>query len=195
MTDVFPRRNLPGDAEQWGRAHDVRLIAAESKLSTVEQNVSGQNRSIASSLATLADQINALPIVWVGAHSVMGIGIAGAPSYWVLAAQVRVPVPQGKTVASVVAIGGAALLDTVTAGVTVAEAQIFIDGQGSPYFSAAKDVGASTANNILTPSFGRAAFTPSSSTILVQLFLAGHNPAAFPAIAENFGSLTVTATF
>lgn len=57
MPDVFPRRNLPGEAEQWGRAHDDRVMALESGLETVAQSVQGQNRNTASSLSVIADQV------------------------------------------------------------------------------------------------------------------------------------------
>lgn len=60
MTDIFPRRNLPPEAEQWGRAHDSRVIEVEKTLVTLQQNVAGQNRNTASSLAELASQINDL---------------------------------------------------------------------------------------------------------------------------------------
>lgn len=57
MPDVFPRRNLPGEAEQWGRAHDDRVVALESGLESVTQSLQGQNRNTASSLSVIADQV------------------------------------------------------------------------------------------------------------------------------------------
>lgn len=57
MPDVFPRRNLPTDAEPWGRAHDDRVLALESGLEIVTQSVQGQNRNAASSLAVIAQQV------------------------------------------------------------------------------------------------------------------------------------------
>jgi len=60
MADVFPRRNLPGDAEQWGREVEKRVAAVDSTLESVQQSVQGQNRNIASSLSVLAEQIAAI---------------------------------------------------------------------------------------------------------------------------------------
>lgn len=60
MTDVFPRRNLPGEAEQWGRAHDDRVIALETRLEALSATSSGQNRNTASSLSVLGGQFRDL---------------------------------------------------------------------------------------------------------------------------------------
>lgn len=57
MADVFPRRNLPGDAEQWGREVEKRVAAVDSTLESVQQSVQGQNRNTASSLSVIAAQI------------------------------------------------------------------------------------------------------------------------------------------
>lgn len=57
MPDVFPRRNLPDDAQPWGRAHDDRVIALESAVEILNQSVLGQNRNSASSLAVIAKQV------------------------------------------------------------------------------------------------------------------------------------------
>lgn len=60
MTDVFPRRNLPDEAEPWGREHDKRVIALETGLDSLQKGLQGQNRNTASSLASLGDQIRDL---------------------------------------------------------------------------------------------------------------------------------------
>lgn len=60
MTDVFPRRNLPEDAEQWGRAHDDRVVSLEKQIEALGQSLSGQNRNSASSIQTLATQVKDL---------------------------------------------------------------------------------------------------------------------------------------
>lgn len=60
MTDVFPRRNLPEEAEQWGRAHDDRVISLEQQVGILSQSLSGQNRNSSSSIQTLADQVKDL---------------------------------------------------------------------------------------------------------------------------------------
>lgn len=59
-TDVFPRRNLPGDADKWGRAHDERVVAVETAVQITGQEVQSLNRNTASSLAIQASQIKAV---------------------------------------------------------------------------------------------------------------------------------------
>jgi hypothetical protein len=60
MNDVFPRRNLPDDAEPWGREHDNRVYALESSVSSLQASLQGQNRNNASSIQTLGDQVSDL---------------------------------------------------------------------------------------------------------------------------------------
>lgn len=60
MTDVFPRRNLPGDSDVWGRGVETRVIGVEGAVESLGQLVQGQNRNTASSLEVLAGQIRAL---------------------------------------------------------------------------------------------------------------------------------------
>lgn len=58
--DVFPRRNLPVPAEQWGREVERRVVSSEMGIEVLQQGLSGQNRNTASSLAVLSDQVNDL---------------------------------------------------------------------------------------------------------------------------------------
>lgn len=60
MSDVFPRRNLPGDSDNWGRAAEGRIVNAEGSIDTVKQFVQAQNRNTASSLQVIASQIEAI---------------------------------------------------------------------------------------------------------------------------------------
>lgn len=60
MPDVFPRRNLPGEAEQWGRDLETRVIGLDTNSEILGQQIQSQNRNIASSLAVMAGQIEAL---------------------------------------------------------------------------------------------------------------------------------------
>lgn len=57
MPDVFPRRNLPNEAEPWGRAHDDRVMSLETQMEGLTQSLQGQNRNSASSLAVIAAQV------------------------------------------------------------------------------------------------------------------------------------------
>lgn len=57
-TDVFPRRNLPGSSEQWGRTVEDRQVATEGQVKSLGERVQSLGRSTASSLASLTDQMN-----------------------------------------------------------------------------------------------------------------------------------------
>lgn len=60
MVDVFPRRNLPGEAEQWGRAVEDRVTTLELATGSNAQGLAGQNRNTASSLSVIAQQLDAI---------------------------------------------------------------------------------------------------------------------------------------
>lgn len=60
MADVFPRRNLPDLAEQWGREVEGRVSAVGTAIDIANQNVQSLNRNTASSLEVLATQIRAV---------------------------------------------------------------------------------------------------------------------------------------
>lgn len=60
MTDIFPRRNLPNNAEPWGREHDKRVILLEEGQEALSQSLRGQNRNTASSLQSISRQVNGL---------------------------------------------------------------------------------------------------------------------------------------
>lgn len=60
MTDVFPRRNLPGDADNWGRTAEDRITGLDGSIVQLRQGLQSQNRNTASSLEVLAGQIKAV---------------------------------------------------------------------------------------------------------------------------------------
>ena len=57
MPDVFPLRNLPSEAEEWGRTVEDRIYQAENALSGSQQSLAGLNRATGSTLDNLAYQI------------------------------------------------------------------------------------------------------------------------------------------
>lgn len=59
-TLVFPRRNLPGDSEHWGRVVENRINGAEAEFLQINQGAQADNRSTAASLALLSDQASEL---------------------------------------------------------------------------------------------------------------------------------------
>lgn len=60
MADVYPRRNLPDEAEQWGRDVEGRVTGLGTSVQIVGQEVQSLNRNTASSLSVIAKQITEL---------------------------------------------------------------------------------------------------------------------------------------
>lgn len=97
MADVFPLRNLPTDAEDWGRTVEDRIYQAENSLSGSRQSLSGMNRATSSTLENLAYQVqqvqdlyDALPKVHQGTTSPTGFGVP-ATGVWNTIASVNIP--------------------------------------------------------------------------------------------------------
>lgn len=58
--DVFPRRNLPGEAERWGRDVENRIEAGEDSETQLSQVVNNMGRATAGQLAVLSRQVTEL---------------------------------------------------------------------------------------------------------------------------------------
>lgn len=76
--DVFPRRNLPNEAEPWGRRVEDEVNALDNRIGTLEQFSRGQNRNTASSLEMMSRQINALPITAVFGERETGFSVGSS---------------------------------------------------------------------------------------------------------------------
>lgn len=84
MADVFPLRNLPTDAEPWGRTVEDRIYQAENALSGSKQSLSGLNRATGSTLENLAYQIQqvqslaeSIPVPQQRSANFTGFGVTG----------------------------------------------------------------------------------------------------------------------
>lgn len=58
--DAFPRRNLPPEAEEWGREVEARTIALENAALSGGQTLGGLNRTSAASLESMSQQLSGL---------------------------------------------------------------------------------------------------------------------------------------
>ena len=56
--DVFPARNLPGEAEKWGRSIEDEVKKLREQQEITNQLLSGQNRNSAAALSLLSDQLS-----------------------------------------------------------------------------------------------------------------------------------------
>lgn len=60
MADVFPARNLPGEAENWGRSVERRISDRESAEVQLNQAVMNMGRATSGQLAVLSRQVQDL---------------------------------------------------------------------------------------------------------------------------------------
>lgn len=92
MSDVFPLRNLPTDAEEWGRTVEDRIYQAENALSGSKQSLLGLNRATGSTLENLAYQIsevqrlyNLIPVAYQRTSSVSNFAVPSSGAWNTLA--------------------------------------------------------------------------------------------------------------
>lgn len=60
LFDTFPRRNLPREAEEWGRSVEGKIYELENEAVSGKQSVDGLNRNTAATLQDLAKQLSLL---------------------------------------------------------------------------------------------------------------------------------------
>lgn len=56
--DVFPARNLPGEADKWGRQVESRLVGVQSSLETVKSSSENDSRFNSGWLAVTSEQVS-----------------------------------------------------------------------------------------------------------------------------------------
>lgn len=197
--DIFPRRNLPGGAEQWGRSVESRIEAGENSEVQLSQVVNNMGRSTAGQLAVLAGQIDLLretqellPVTISDSSESSGFSVTGS---WAPLASLSLLVPAGKSIANITAIANAQATDTVTGGITVSHLKLSIGGLESREFSASKDAAATQVINVLAGTQSRRYSVTPGSVVDVSVYLKSLNPSAFPALPSNFALVTVIATF
>ena len=141
--DAFPRRDLGGSAENWGRHLEQRIVKLESlfgQLDSMQGNLNRQSTGVASNissqigsleqlLANQTDIINAIPIPVVQANSRSGYTIPdGSTNQLTLSTRW----PDGKSACSVFAVGQALYFAPVSQS-AVAAWRFVISGQVGPY--------------------------------------------------------------
>ena len=141
--DAFPRRDLGGSAENWGRHLEQRIVKLESlfgQLDSMQGNLNRQSTGAASNissqigslerlLANQTDIINSIPVPVVQADSLSGYTIPnGSTNQLTLSTRW----PDGKSACSVFAVGQAFYFAPVSQS-AVAAWRFVISGQVGPY--------------------------------------------------------------
>ena len=148
--DVFPARNLPGEAEKWGRSIEDEVKKLREQQEITNQLLSGQNRGNAASLAALADQFSTLVGVDGGSTTTSDFGLTSGS--WVTVADTNVTTPPwgGKAV-----ITGAGMAFVVSNDAfAVPSVRLLIGGVSSMEVELPQGTGASAI-----PFFGTLAYT------------------------------------
>jgi len=206
VDDVYPRRNLPGTSEDWGRALETDVVGTKKALEIVGQNIGAQNRATAASLQELSRQIvslyetiDSIPVTVADSDTVSPI--SSTTLAWVTKATVNLTVPENKTSCVLFAGASLALLDTVTGGIAAPPyARILVESttalpipNGVP---ATKDAGASNVNNVVSFSGTHSLSVTPGDTVTVELQVQVYHASAYgTASSSNFATLAVQATF
>ena len=189
----FPAPNLDRLSRPWTRMVEGFLQDQQKRNEREDADALNSNKAQASAAQRMAQTIRSLPFVVTGQGSNTGFGLGAG---WNVVATVAISHPEGWERLSIAAMGGAAVVDTTTGGLTICEGRIVIGGTSSPIFAPAKDAGASAVNNILSPNFGIsdiAAAAGGSTTCTLELRPV--NSGAFPVRPGNYASLTIISTF
>lgn len=141
--DAFPRRDLGGSAENWGRHLEQRIVTLESlfgQLDSMQGNLNRQSTGVASNISSQigsleqlltnqTDIINAIPIPAVRENSRSGYTI---PNGETTQLTLSTEWPDGKSSCSVFAVGQAFYFAPVPQS-AVAVWRFIISGQSGPY--------------------------------------------------------------
>jgi hypothetical protein len=147
VDDVFPRRNLPGEAEVWGRDIEVATKDNARGVAIVSQELAGLNRSTASSLESLARQLDLIAEQQAGiaaAQATAATALAAVPiaslntasasgftptTSWQTIATTSVSFPADKSTASAQAVSTVSIIwDTSGSGYPILATRTLISG-------------------------------------------------------------------
>lgn len=189
---IPPATDAPPGTAPTLRAIIDRIYELENARTSDLTAQTATDKGQAATLQALSRQINALPVPTVVGGNATGFGLSAG---WTTYVTVNVTVPTGKTVANIMATGGAAAVDTGTGGLTTSYARVQIDTSTSVQYAAAKDAGTSAVNNILTVSHALVTSVTPGQVIPIRLQINPLNAAAFPTNPGNYASISVIAVF
>lgn len=187
MTDVFPRRNLPPDAENWGREFERRTVDTEKEVKSLDQSLQGLNRSTASSLQTLARQIKQIPITDVA--GIRRDGFAVGSSFATLTSLDIESKPNRTASIFFTAEAGA---EAVT-GVSVTDLfmRVVVNGQARPdvYMPFAGFGGSTGGGNRSAGVTSESIQAREDQNITIQLQMRSSDPSLTPTRASNYATI------
>ena len=199
--DTFPRRNLPPESEAWGREIEGMIYALQNRRDATELDVSGQNRSAASSLADLARQLDKLYELYeqipkvvqkLGSTANFGLPSAG----WNNIAAAAVTVPEGAKTATITAIANARLLSPTKNASVEASGRLVLNGSSAgPEIPGTWAPGMGEWSNFINPSYSwQVAVTP-GTTLTTTLQAKPSAVASWPSGTGSYGVVSMFIVF
>lgn len=206
--DVFPRRNLPGEAEAWGRAVEDRIREVQYGVLGQQTNLKSENRATSSTQQELARQIvklrenqerldaaiRAIPKPAQSLASAANFSLGGG---WNTVVSTSITVPEGVNFASLAAYGSGQVVSATTTQNVETLYRVVVPGVGEqPAAPGPWAVGYGDFRTILLPSYAwNTAVTPGqvlTAQFQVQPTDAGAYSTPNPA---SYAVITLRATF
>lgn len=196
--DTFPPRNLPPEAEPWGRATEDRVRNIEYALTGLGQSVDSQGRSNASSLSDLARQVvilgdtvnrvdrlfRSVPKAAQASDTVRSFGVVGGIENNVL--EVSLVSPYTGTAVITASASGQQVGSMLNQSVVV---RVSCNGDNSP------GIGAAMAESRVSYSAGYSWTKSVSEGQLINVRLLINPAVTWPSNALSYAALTMLATF
>lgn len=211
--DVFPRRNLPGGAEEWGREVENRIRDVEYAAFGQKQGLNGQNRTSAANAQELsrqliqlrdfaedledlyeelADLYDAIPKVDQVTAVQTGFGLNAG---WNVILTASVTVPPGVSEMSLLVNGSGLLVSTSTTSVITSRSRLNVSGEYSPAAPNAWYPGQGAFGSIMVPSWSRTLAVTPGSTVSVDFEAEADDHTSYGYNTASYAVLSVIATF
>lgn len=208
MVDVFPRRNLPPQAEQWGREVENRVTSLETETGVNAQGLAGQNRNIASSLSLIAQQIEDLratqatiPITRSLADRQIGFSVPSTYPTWTEISRIDILNPSGRRAINLFCVANMGIYENTPTPTAFSQTRMRIYNlETGAYMGDSGDQPAVRSPQVTSTFHSATAlyaeeFTTPEGGIFITQEVTSTVPANFPADARNFTQLVVQTSF
>lgn len=205
--DVFPRRNLPGDADAWGRVIEDNIRDLKRAFLGQKENVKSDNRATASTFQELSRQVvrigEALEDVQAGLRAIpkpvqslaseANFGLSGG---WNTVASTSITVPEGVTFASIAAYGSGQVVSETTTSNVETQYRVVVPGIGAqPAAPGPWAVGYGDFRTILLPSYAWNASVTPGQVLTAQFQVQPEDASAYPPNSKSYAVITLRAIF
>lgn len=205
--DVYPRRNLPGDADAWGRVIEDEVRDLKRAFLGQKSNVQSDNRATASTFQELARQVvkieDALEAVQAGlraipkpAQAIDASANFGLTAGWNTVVTTSLTVPEGANFVSLAAYGSGQVVSETTTSNVETQYRVVVPGVGEqPAAPGPWAVGYGDFRTILLPSYAWDTAVTSGQVLTAQFQVQPEDQSAYPPNAKSYAVITLRATF